>query len=146
MRMTEKKIHKGLLGVAAILLFAALALYGAGHPVRAEEDAEHIVDGRNPNDFENIGDIDRMEGDVIVINDTQKRLASDVQYFKPGRIGISKKSFEEGSKVGYIMNQKGEISSLWLLERSHGVKGHGRGHGGGATHSHEKGGKTGSGG
>jgi len=148
MTMVERKSHTGWRGMAGILLFAALAFYGAGHHAWAEEDAEHIVDGRNPNDFENRGQIDRMDGDVIVINDLQKRLASNVKYYRPGRVRIPKAAFEEGSKVGYITNRKGEITSLWLLKPSQGVRGHGQGQGqgGSADHSDEKGRKPGSGG
>jgi hypothetical protein len=140
----RKRRHMGWSGVAGILLLAVLAFCGADHQAWADEDVEHIVDGRNPNDFENRGQIDRMGDDVIVINDMQKRLASNVKYYRPGRIRITKDAFGEGCTVGYLTNSKGEISSLWLLEQSRGPKGPGRGRG--DDHSDEKGRKGGNGG
>jgi hypothetical protein len=140
----RKRRHMGWSGVAGILLLAVLAFCGADHQAWADEDVEHIVDGRNPNDFENRGRIDRVAGDVIVIDDRQKRFAADVKYYGPGRIRISKSAFGEGCTVGYLTNSKGEISSLWLLEQSRGPKGPGRGRG--DDHSDEKGRKGGNGG
>lgn len=146
MTMVGIKRHRGWLSAAGIFLFAVLAFCGADHHAWAEEDAEHLIDGRNPDDFENQGRIDRLAGDVIVIDDMQKRFAADVKYYGPGRIRISRSVFGEGCKVGYLTNSKGEISSLWLLEQSRGPKGAGRGRDRGDDHSDEKGRKRGNGG
>jgi len=97
---------------AWIIVLACSACCWAVFPAWAEDG---LIDGRNLADFEGVGHIDRMEGDTMVINDCQMKLAPNASYYKQGRRKIKKSSFAVGSKVGFLTNRRGDITSLWLL-------------------------------
>jgi hypothetical protein len=98
-----------------IVLITVCMLSCIGYQVSAGEGREGIINGRNLSDFEAVGHIDSLKDDLIVIDDLQKRLSPDVQYYRQGGIRIRRSSFRAGAKVGYVTNTEGEIIALWLL-------------------------------
>jgi hypothetical protein len=69
-----------------------------------------------PNKFDQIGRVDRIATDEVVINDCLFRLSLDVEYHTPTTKHASRTWFKVGKFVGYIINSKREIVSLWLIE------------------------------
>ena len=68
-----------------------------------------------PKGFDGYGRIDRIGDNEIVISDTQLKLARGITYATPTGSG-SKASFKARNLVGYIVNDKREIVSLWLIK------------------------------
>jgi len=69
-----------------------------------------------PNKFEQIGRVDRIELDEVVINDCLFKFSPDVEYHTPSVENASSAWFKKGQFVGYITNSRREIVSLWLIE------------------------------
>ncbi|MEA3280001.1 MAG: hypothetical protein U9Q38_05330 [Thermodesulfobacteriota bacterium] len=63
------------------------------------------------------GLIERIDKDIIVIGDTMRQIASDLTYHS-GITGLaaSRSEFRIGAYVGYQLNDKRQIVSLWLLK------------------------------
>ena len=76
---------------------------------------EDFIKGFSLSDFHGVGHIDSMEGGQLVIDDSSRRLSSGVKYYKPGPIKIPASAFTAGSRVGYVEDRNGRITSLWLL-------------------------------
>jgi len=93
-----------------------LAVFTHSAVARPAWAGEGTADGRQPSYFEGIGHIDALAGDQIVIDDRQRKISSNAKYFRIGGSPISRSSFGVGSKVGFRINQRGEIVSLWLLK------------------------------
>ena len=63
------------------------------------------------------GLIERIDKDIMVIGDTMRQIASDLTYHS-GITGLaaSRSEFRIGVYVGYQLNDKRQIVSLWLLK------------------------------
>jgi hypothetical protein len=69
-----------------------------------------------PRGFDGYGRIDKIFEDRIIINDSSKKLSSSVAYGVPSSPNASKSSFQVGNTVGYLLDQRREIISLWLIK------------------------------
>jgi hypothetical protein len=69
-----------------------------------------------PQKFDQIGRVDRIELDEAVINDCLFKLSPGIKYHTPSIENASSAWFKEGQFVGYIINSRREIVSLWLIE------------------------------
>ena len=69
-----------------------------------------------PRGFDGYGQLGKIFEDRIVINDSSKKLSSSTVYAIPSNPHASKSSFREGNTVGYLLDQRKEIISLWLIK------------------------------
>lgn len=69
-----------------------------------------------PRGFDGYGHIDRINLEEVVIDDLFFKLALDVRYSTPRRRYATSNSFEAGRLVGYILNDRHDIQSLWFIE------------------------------
>ena len=69
-----------------------------------------------PRGFDGYGRIDRLNLEEVVIDDAFFKLAVDVRYSTPRRKHSTSHAFETGRLVGYILNERREIESLWFIE------------------------------
>jgi hypothetical protein len=69
-----------------------------------------------PRGFDGYGRIDRINLEEVVIDDDFFKLAIDIRYSTPLRKHATSIPFEPGRLVGYILNQRREIESLWFIE------------------------------
>ena len=69
-----------------------------------------------PRGFDGYGRIDKIFADRIIINDSSKKLSSSAVYGVPSSPHASKSSFQVGNTVGYLLDQRREIISLWLIK------------------------------
>ena len=63
-----------------------------------------------------IGRIDRINLEEVVVDDAFFKLAIDARYSTPRRKHATSNAFEPGRLVGYILNERREIESLWFIE------------------------------
>jgi hypothetical protein len=112
-----------LRGITRIAIFVCGVLFlvsmvlpaGVVQALQGFEDGSAIPE-HYPNKFEQIGRVDRIELDEVVINDCLFKFSPDVEYHTPSVENASSAWFKVGQFVGYITNSKREIVSLWLIE------------------------------
>ena len=88
-----------------------------GYPVYSEHSKvkpEWVMPKHYPEWFNGWGRVGYLEGNEIVINDMDYRLAPSVTYHTPDRIN-SRYEFNTGKLVGFLFNDNDEIVSLWLI-------------------------------
>jgi hypothetical protein len=69
-----------------------------------------------PRGFDGYGRIDKIFEDRIIINDSSKKLSRSTVYGVPSSPHASKSSFRVGNTVAYLLDQRREIISLWLIK------------------------------
>jgi len=113
MSVIRKRHFSAKIGVVPVLGILFLCfLSGMSHG----QDADRNVPDHYPDTFEAIGTIDRITNDEIVIGDTLYRLSPSVTYHTPTIEDASKHLFSVGSLVGFLINNKREVTSLWLID------------------------------
>ena len=119
----KENIKISLRGMKPIAMGVGLALFlltlvlpaGVVQALQGFKDGS-VIPGHYPNKFEQIGRVDRIELDEVVINDCLFKFSPDVEYHTPSVENASSAWFKEGQFVGYITNSRREIVSLWLIE------------------------------
>ena len=76
---------------------------------------EWVMPAHYPDGFDGWGRIDRIAEDEVVIDDRSWPLSAFVEYHSPTAMNVSRYLFSSGNLVGYLMNSKREIISLWLI-------------------------------
>jgi hypothetical protein len=82
-----------------------------------------VVDGETqlfpgyPRQFDGVGHIDRIGEKEIVVDDDLRALPSGADLHTPHSSHASRGRFAVGDYVGYQLDDKGAISSLWLLKK-----------------------------
>ena len=102
------------MGLALFLVSVALPT-GVVHAFQGFKEGS-VRPEHYPNKFDQIGRVDRIELDEAVINDCLFKLSPGIKYHTPSIENASSAWFKEGQFVGYIINSKREIVSLWLIE------------------------------
>ena len=69
-----------------------------------------------PRGFDGYGRIDKIFEDRIIINDSSKKLSRSTVYGVPSSPHASKSSFRVGNTVAYLLDQRRDIISLWLIK------------------------------
>ncbi len=106
---------------AALLGFVLLFFPGPGGILPASAQGRDLLPegGRRPANFPSrfhgMGRIDSIEGNRIVIDDSQHTLAPFVRFATPRHRRASRSDFVRGRFVGYILDESGRIVSLWLI-------------------------------
>ena len=104
------------IGVCVALFLVTVALpAGVSHALQGFKEGS-VIPGHYPDEFDQVGRVDRIELDEVVINDCLFKLSLDVKYHTPSIENASSAWFKEGQFVGYITNSRREIVSLWLIK------------------------------
>ena len=69
-----------------------------------------------PADFDGYGKIDRISNKVIVIDDTLYSFSPRVSFATPKFRHSRKTLFQPGQRIAFFLNDKRQITSVWLLE------------------------------
>jgi len=119
--------------IAALIILmtvfgAAMVNAGDAAQILPIKPVPNIVSGEAPNTenkrslFHGGGFINRIGKDeqgenIMVINDLLKYLAPSVHYYSANGGILSISRFGVGKEVGYLVNQKKEITDLYLLDK-----------------------------
>jgi len=122
-RQSRKLLPLSPAEIAALLLVAMLIFSpraGAEEapeilPVNPVPDFEASASLTGEETFDGIGVIDRLEEDDIVIDDIGLRISFRVDYYIEPDTVASRQHFKIGSRVGYQLDEEGEVYRLWLL-------------------------------
>jgi len=113
-----RETHGTPLSTLTLVLFLLTVLSAIAAPECAkarQSRGEGFITGSSLSDFNGVGHIDSMEGGQLVIDDCTRETSSGIKYYKPGPIKIPVSAFSVGSRVGYVEDRNGRITSLWLL-------------------------------
>lgn len=110
--MLSKRVGKMILNLIACCCFV-LAAFGVATAQGNEEKTEAI--SRKPPEIHGSGIIDRVDKDVIVINDRQFPLSQNYTKRSSADGSISSLSLKKGMDVGYELNKKNEIVTVWIF-------------------------------
>jgi hypothetical protein len=98
-----------LLAIASFMALIALPV-----TISAQNSAKAIP-SYYPTQYDGKGTIDRIDSDETVIGDIEYDLVRRPVFNTPQMRDSSGYSFEEGSFVGFLLNDDNEIISLWLI-------------------------------
>jgi hypothetical protein len=70
----------------------------------------------DPVRFDGKGRIDRIDGMELVVGDRLQRLAVNALFYSKQGIFITRDQFEQGDVIGYLKDEKGEMSALYKLD------------------------------
>jgi hypothetical protein len=115
-RLTFWKAGQFLLCLGLVSLVLVLALPAATSRAEGPELGKWVQPDHYPAKFQGRGYIDRVGTNDIVINDLWYQLSPFVKYHNPQRLDVAGYEFRVGKYVGFFLNDKREIVSLWLLE------------------------------
>lgn len=104
--------------ILMICLVAPAVLPDASHAQRRyfKEEWLSALPDFYPRGFDGYGHIDRINLEEVVIDDVFFKLALDIRYVTPRRRHATSNSFEAGRLVGYILNDRHKIESLWFIQ------------------------------
>jgi hypothetical protein len=114
----HSKIRPAVLYITLAICALGSAVYtGVGHA----EGKNYYREEWNlpdfyPRGFDGYGRIEQIEKNNIVITDTALKLSPGARFCTPHSRRASRTAFAAGSLVAYILNDKREIESLWLIE------------------------------
>ena len=110
-------LWKNTVMIGLILTFSLCicGIYEIGHTASSQgvDTQRMALPSYYPKWLDGIGHIDRMGDEEIVIDDHLFPLAKGVRYGALKHPHVKKSSLKEGSLVGFVINDKGEIVSLW---------------------------------
>lgn len=124
--MIQARPWKGLL-LFMLCLFLACAFHATSHAedepienkgVVLKEGVDYPVPAPGTDQVRKTGRVDRLdlENQVIVVDDATCNLLPTTEYYTAVMGKGSIHLFSEGQPVGFIVNRKGELLSLWLIE------------------------------
>ncbi|HSO60959.1 MAG TPA: hypothetical protein VLR50_07975 [Desulfobacterales bacterium] len=109
--------HAAAFCLAVVVLVAGGVLFGnLSHADGKVFREEWELPAFYPRGFDGYGRIDIIFADRMVISDSSKKLSSSVVYGTPSSSYASKSSFRVGDMVGYLIDHRREIVSLWLIK------------------------------
>ncbi len=81
-------------------------------PVAPSETAVTVDSVR----FDGKGRIDRVDGLEMVVGDRLQRISGYALFYSKQGIPITRNQFQKGDMIGYLKNEKGELSTLYKLD------------------------------
>jgi hypothetical protein len=109
---------KKLTCIGLALCFISMA--AASRPGYAQSQRkvkpEMVLPKTYPDGFDGWGFLDRISTGEAVINDSLYRVAPNVEYHTPKDRLATMYSFRPGDVVGFIMDERRQIVSFWLLQ------------------------------
>jgi hypothetical protein len=66
--------------------------------------------------FNGVGRVDGITAEEVVIDDRLFKLAKKVTFNMPGRYDVSRARVGKGNIVGFMLNARKEVDSIWIME------------------------------
>jgi hypothetical protein len=115
--MSHAKITHITVIMVAVLLIVGVALpVGTSH-AQGKVKGEWILPKHYPDGFDNMGHINSITKDGIVIDDHSFGFSPSVRFSTPTRERASRSRFRAADLVGYIVNEREQIEGLYLLKK-----------------------------
>ncbi len=88
---------------------------GSEYSVSAVEPEKPLYPGHQHR-FDGIGRVDRISRGEVVIDDRTFKFSKRVHFNAPGRHDVPRVWVREGDIVGFILNARKEVDSIWIME------------------------------
>ena len=110
------RMMKGILiGIGLALFFMSIIIPSGVILAKGKYKPEWVMPEHYPDGFDGWGRIDRIGKNELVIGDRSLPFAENVEYHTPTASDVSIAYFNSGDLVGYVLNPKRQIVSLWLI-------------------------------
>ena len=107
--------------VVTMLLILSMLVIAPTVTAELVNTPEGVIITHYPDKFDGVGTLYSIDEKGVVIDDMFVPFASQVRYMTPQSAYSSSGSFEQGQKVGYMLNDEHKITKLCLfLERGAG--------------------------
>ena len=83
--------------------------------IEKQDESDNYKIEHDINEVQDSGMVNRIAEDLIVINHKSYKLALDVTIYSAEREPLTRSDIRVNSIVGWQMNDKGQISTLWKL-------------------------------
>jgi hypothetical protein len=112
-----KRIQKNneLSGIVLLCMIIVLVVFASPGYAQGRYKGEWVLPKHYPQGFDGWGRLDRISDGEVVIDDTLYPLSPAVTYNIPETSNINSSFLRAGDTVGYLMDQKGFIISLWRI-------------------------------
>ena len=103
------------LGLALVFMLSAVPgnfSYAQGRIMREEWKVPEFY----PRGFDGYGKIETIEEDGVIISDTSWQFSPGVRFATPRDRNAGIDDFSIGDTAAYLLDQDGEITSLWYIE------------------------------
>lgn len=110
------KIHRMLLCAGLALCLVAAAIPSTPCHAQQRVKPEVVLPEHYPDGFHGYGRIDAIDSQSVVIDDCVHKLSPGVTYSTPKREHASLYDFRPGVLAGFLLNDRKEVISLWLIE------------------------------
>ena len=114
-RIFHKLIKFGLPLICAVLIIAGSGTFNISYGQNLVKP-EWLMPKHYPEGFHGWGRIGYIDSKRIVINDMDYKLSPYIEYNSPQRLNDSIYLFKVGKEVGFLLDNMGEIDTLWLIE------------------------------
>ena len=116
-RIIDFKVWKRFLVCSMLTLF----LVSTGMPMtlshaQQRHKPEVLLPKEYPDGFDGFGHLEALSDDQVVIDDVSIWMVPLVTFHTPTNMYSTAAEFKIGDMVGYLTNEAGEITSLWLIE------------------------------
>ena len=103
--------------ISSLVVLVLLSLLVIVSTISAEliNTPEGVIITHYPSKFDGVGTVYSIDEQGIVIDDMFVSFASQVRYMTPQSSDSSLWHFKPGGKVGYILNDRNQITELCLL-------------------------------
>lgn len=105
-----------ILCIGLAVFFLSTAIPASVSHAQTRVKGEWVLPKYYPDGFDGWGRIDRIESNKLVIDDTVLKLSPSVTYRTPTDKYATSGYFSPGDLVGFLLDSKGEIISLWLIK------------------------------
>jgi hypothetical protein len=110
-----RKKKNVLFRIALLCMIIGLVVFASPGYAQGRYKGEWVLPKHYPQGFDGWGRIDRISDGEVVIDDTMYPLSPAVTYNIPEASNINSSFLRAGDMVGYLMDQKGFIISLWRI-------------------------------
>ena len=117
MEKSNRWIKKLCFSLIFIFGFTVMITYMPSAIAGEEKVIERGPYAYYPELFSGRGILESVSKHHVVIGDSEYKLASGATFHTPIQKNVSGSLFKKGQPVGFILNDDGEISSVWKLNK-----------------------------
>lgn len=115
----QVKDKRGMIGPCLVIILALFVIVPMTMGEENRTESQKAIEPAPPKivSYEKYGFVQRVAEDEIVVDDRLLKLAENVLYHAPESGGLVSKNIKEGSQIGFNLNDKKEVTDIWILKK-----------------------------